>query len=704
MDALKENQVLAPFGPDAPFRKKVRVVRIEPKANRVWLCILGSKRIPRAYDFARIKRNLESQELIEVEDRPAARVPAYDDAPEGSRAICDEAWIRLQPIRDDVDAFFDERKRAALMRSAAKEAGVDLATLYRTVARYFENGQSKLALMPRYQCPNARQNQPEGQRRRGRPPREAPPPGEQAFVFTDDSREAVIDFLMNSERFATFEAAYGAVTYRLFTEEVDGESRLLPLHRVPTRSQLRHLIKQIDRGFAFTKRQIGNEFQLKLRPLAGGARDLAFSPGFEYQIDWTGTQVELVSAFDRNKVVGRPSLYFVVDMKTGVIAGFHVTLESASWDTARFALVHAFSPKAEYCRRLGLDYVEADWPISGVPARLVGDRGELIGMQSMRVVEETLGCELVNARAYRGDDKPYVERTFGSIKTALLKQLKGYGPKRRNRDGEPNPRSRACLNLFEFNRLIARFCVTWNSKRLARDSIPDAILGDSSARATPLGLWNWGLRNQGGKLRAIDRNVLYRHLLPQVDAKMYGDGIHFRGGVYRSNELRPLGMQSRARRDGASSVKVHFDSARPDHIWLWLPGTRDLIECPRADVSGDRARWSFEDAELAVGVKSAKRRAEATATERGRTELDHERMKVEDFAMREKRSSTTPTSMTAQRVRANRRSEACLDAKTARINNGVLTPPKTARAASRRAVPPRRNKLHEKFLRAFPSS
>ena len=165
-----------------------------------------------------------------------------------------------------------------------------------------------------------------------------------------------------------------------------------------TRRQIRHLVETFDKGLAFTKRQLGTEYQLTLRPIDGETREAAFGPGFEYQVDWTGSQVDLVSAFDRTKVVGRPIVYLVVDTRTSVIAGFHVTFESPGWNTCRFALFHAFTNKVEFCRRLGIPIKQEDWPVEGLPLRILGDRGELLGEQGERLVESGLGCKLVLSR------------------------------------------------------------------------------------------------------------------------------------------------------------------------------------------------------------------------------------------------------------------------------------------------------------------
>lgn len=692
MGPLSTNQQLLPRE-GASIRRTAVIARVEPAKNRMWLCFPGTYRIPRPYNLARIQRQIEEGFIQKLDHAPAPFSLSLDGAPASIVARRDEAWARIKPVVSDLDRFFDKEERAILMRSAAEEAGIDLATIFRLVAKYFEGGQTLYALTPRYVCKQAGFDQPEQQKRRGRPPREAPPPGEQAYIFDDESRQKVFDLLMNSQRFANFEALYGMVTYRLYTEEVDGKRVPLPLHKTPTRRQIRRLVEKFDKGLAFTKRQLGNDYQLTRRPVDGETRECVFGPGFEYQVDPTGSQVELVSAFDRTKLIGRPTIYLVVDVRTSVIVGFHVTLEAPSWDACRFALFHAFTNKVDFCNRLGFPIKHEDWPVEGLPMRIVGDRGELLGTQGKRLVEDHLRCKLVNTRSYRGDDKAHVERMIGTIKTSLLQSIEGYGPKHKKRNGV-NPRSRACLNIYEFTRLVARFCLYWNRKRLAAKSIPDDVAANPNVRATPLGLWDYGTRYETGHLRTMPPDLLYRALLPKRDARMTPYGVEFRGGTYRSRAIEV--SRARARRNGDYDVEVHYDEGRPDHIWLWSPEGNTLIELGREDAAGDRERWSFQDQERAVGAKKLKYQQEATSTETERTKLEHERIAQNDASMAARRAAGKPKSMGTQSVHRNRSDEKRADKQRQRHNAGQSRHPTAARGR-----PKRRRQLSNKALAAF---
>jgi hypothetical protein len=68
-----------------------------------------------------------------------------------------------------------------------------------------------------------------------------------------------------------------------------------------------------------------------------------------YEIDATIGDVYLVSRFDRNKIIGRPVVYIVIDVFSRMITGVYIGLEGPSWVGAMMALANATAPKVEYC-------------------------------------------------------------------------------------------------------------------------------------------------------------------------------------------------------------------------------------------------------------------------------------------------------------------------------------------------------------------
>ena len=76
-------------------------------------------------------------------------------------------------------------------------------------------------------------------------------------------------------------------------------------------------------------------------------------PGSRYQIDATIGNVYLVSSFNSDYIVGKPIIYFVVDVFTHMITGMYIGFEGPSWAGMMMAIANAASDK----RNIAIDMV-----------------------------------------------------------------------------------------------------------------------------------------------------------------------------------------------------------------------------------------------------------------------------------------------------------------------------------------------------------
>jgi len=137
-------------------------------------------------------------------------------------------------------------------------------------------------------------------------------------------------------------------------------------------------------------------------------------PGSRWQIDATISDVCLVSRMDRSWIVGRPTLYFVIDVFSRMIVGLHVGLEAPSWVGAMSALVNAASDKVAFCKAHGIEIEPEDWPCQGLPDVMLGDRSEMLGGRADVLVKH-FGVRLENTPPYRADLNGIVEKRFHLI-------------------------------------------------------------------------------------------------------------------------------------------------------------------------------------------------------------------------------------------------------------------------------------------------
>lgn len=125
------------------------------------------------------------------------------------------------------------------------------------------------------------------------------------------------------------------------------------------------------------------------------------------------------------QVVGRPILTVCVDAYSGLCCGYSLGWEGGVY-SLRDMTLNIISDKVKYCKSIGIDISEEDWPVKELPGVFVSDKGaEYAGYTFEQIAE--LGVTLVNLQAYRPELKGPVEKFFDIIQSEYKKFLKGKG-------------------------------------------------------------------------------------------------------------------------------------------------------------------------------------------------------------------------------------------------------------------------------------
>jgi hypothetical protein len=206
----------------------------------------------------------------------------------------------------------------------------------------------------------------------------------------------------------------------------------------------------------FSKRRFENLTKLLL---TGTLREVR-GPGARYYIDATIADVYIVSRYNRNRIIGRPTLYLVVDQFSRLIVGIYVGLEPPCWVGAMLALWNCSIDKSATARDMVFQSRE-QWPTGGMPLHLMGDRGELISRQA-EALSEGFNIDVENAPPYNGAAKGVVERTFGTKQTRFGPYLPGYVDKEfLGRDADP-PALSAALDLDQVTKVFLASSIIHN--------------------------------------------------------------------------------------------------------------------------------------------------------------------------------------------------------------------------------------------------
>jgi hypothetical protein len=435
---------------------------------------------------------------------------------------------------------------------------------------------------------------------------------------------------------------------------------LIEKYRAPTWPQARYRFRQLKR-VAF---KADSELPQGQR---GRATDGAFGPGF-FEIDATHFQVQLVSRLTKGKLVGRPTVYLIVDIFSDAIVGYAVTLENPSWATAALALYNCFSDKAAVFKRLGLPYETKDWPCHELPNVLRADRAELVSNMGQEFPASGIRVETpppMNPRA-----KGTVEGKHAEIKRSQTGRfdLPGrYAKVRKRRD--PDGKKDAALDIFEFERILVEIIMDINREPVAARRIPPDALVEGAKVASRIGFYEWGLTHRPGFTREMGPYFVFEHLLTKANATVRPNGIHVKGEVFNCDRLRELGYLVASIKDDVK-LFVAFNPILASEVYFYDREHNNWAAAYNIDPEIYRLKASFSEADNYRGVQELlTRQAGFNAHGKRREQLPIVRETITN-AIKEKKETPFKTSAAKANILENRAQERA-NQRTAGLNGAL---------------------------------
>lgn len=84
----------------------------------------------------------------------------------------------------------------------------------------------------------------------------------------------------------------------------------------------------------------------------------------------------------------------------------------------------------------------------------------------------------------------------------------------------------------------------------------------------PLHLWNWGVANLTGRMRAVQQDLLCINLLPHTTATVSELGVRVFGAYYIGQEILQLGWLHRKQGQRPKKLTIAYDPRLADHIYI----------------------------------------------------------------------------------------------------------------------------------------
>ncbi len=571
-----------------------RVLQLYTKEHIVILFpLLESKALQRPlkldFDFFNEAIKTGNSELTPYE-LPYYQLQSEHDISESYLVKRDEKYRLIMGLVSNPNFLLNlvEQPRSKAVSIHAKAHNTYVQNIYRALNLYWKYGQERNALLPSYKNSGGRgKSRVAGVTKRGSPIQLSSPSIEAPEgVNTSEQDKALFikamkEFGLKGEK-VKFSSVYDKMLkeYKQYAEELiaaKSESReaLVPNYRafvywakklVPAQILIR---KQTNQG----------DFDRNKRGLKGSATDHTEVPGSCFELDATVLDVHIVSDFQRNHVLGRPTVYCVVDKESRMIVGLHVSMEYASWRAGRQVLINSFTSKKEYCAEFGIEIEEADWPCCHIPQRLLCDRGEFICQDAENLAVPLIG-HLSIAPPYRAELKGIVEQRFNILNEKLVHELLGTTKGRHYIRGDRDPRLDATFTLREITKLLIDEVLEHNSsifKDLAKQS---TLLIESGLSPTPINYWNLHVKAQRHALSRADEAHIRSRLLPTVRVTMTGKGIRLNDQMYYESDHADFDTwKVIARNNGSWQLDALVDHDNSSFIFVRLEEVSSFTRC-----------------------------------------------------------------------------------------------------------------------------
>ncbi|BEU25797.1 transposase family protein [Paraburkholderia sp. 22B1P] len=466
-----------------------------------------------------------------------------------------------------------------------------------------------------------------------------------------------------------------SVNYQLRKElEVWNDGRIVKLtlssDQVVTDRQFQHFWLKTQPNFVRRRTRHPDEEDVRRpMPARGRARQHIKGPGQSFLIDSTVLDLYVVSPLDRKLVLGRPTLYFVVDLYSGMIVGFYLGLEHPSHEAAALALVNMVTPKKGFCAQFGFNISEDDWPTHYLPSEFAADRGsELKSIDPWRALIQEYGVGISNAPPGEPTWRGVGERRFGSVNRVY--QRATFGVVERDfgtRFARRYPWD-ARYTCAELTTMLLRAIHSYHRNPTAGGQPPPPEMLWAGKADTPLERWNWGIKHGSGVLREANPEELKRVVWPPGRARMYPTGVLWKRVWYRCEPLEDefWRMTGGKGKDRSSSVDIQFEPSDMAEIRVKAFGYE--VTCSfdvnrnEHDLRGvSLAEW--EDMKAQAGInRRAKRLAEQAQRimQLRNTQLDDEEARLIQKAQLKEAGVTHPD---ARDIKENRRRHRELEAK-----------------------------------------
>lgn len=553
--------------------KRFRVLWTDSNNRYVYLIDIDDKN-----SFPTLRKSIELIDQI-VEGcliKEKTEINNWGDGEIGSNSIKlrDSAWELINEIVKREPDIYIPKKRGELIKEIISKNNVTKPTIYKYLSRYWQGGKVPNALIPHYSRCGGKGKIKKPQKKMGRPSKYENL--QTNVIVTEDIKKifrvTLQKYYFNQKK-PSLKHAHTMMVRHFYLEDTyfeNGEEKVILKDRmqIPSLNQLRYFMESEYTAKEKKSSRIGKtKFDQQYRELLGSSTFETFGPGSRFQIDATIADVFLISEYNPDWIIGRPVVYFVVDVFSRMIAGMYVGLEGPSWIGGLMAITNTVSDKKVFCAEFGIDIEKNQWPCEHLPEILLADRGEFEGYNVERLIS-AFNLQVENTPPYRPDLKGLVEKYFDIFQGKVKPFIPGYIDKDYRERGAKDYRLDAKLTLKDFAKIMISEVLSHNNHQYIDNYPRDVEMINDNVKPIPIELWNWGIKNRSGKLSYHNPNLVKLHLLPKDTASVTESGIRFKKMHYICDKAVKQSWFSTANIKGSWKVNIAYDPRDMTNIYI----------------------------------------------------------------------------------------------------------------------------------------
>ncbi len=261
-------------------------------------------------------------------------------------------------------------------------------------------------------------------------------------------------------------------------------------------------------------------------------------PGYLVEVDALDMDLNIVSAYNREKAASRPTIYVMRDVLTGMILAAAVTLEKNSVAGVARLIMNMLTDHVEFAARFGIELEPDLWPSFIIPSAWRTDHGSDFMSKDLEAALVNANVRKESAPPRTGSYKGKIEGLFNVFYKETKPFLEGHGLVSKEYKG--NDVKGAHLTIEDMWAIVILFVKWFNGHVYTSKErkIDPKMMKDPEASNTSRFLWNWGVKHQGSPRIADEatRIQMLFNLMEKVSASINKDGIHCCGLIYDEPE------------------------------------------------------------------------------------------------------------------------------------------------------------------------